>query len=211
MSHKKPASTIKSAFPSCSTSRFQSNIEVLQPREGNLHGLGCFPFARRYLGNRFYFLFLGVLRCFSSPRWLPYPMYSDKDDTILIVPGCPIQKSPDQRMFSSSPKLIAAFHVFHLHLTPRHPPFALSSLATIPQISLNTLMRTYLTSRNKSVSLNGRCFLNDDSFKSQLYFYQLPCGNCAIDIYNNKLSKNSERSRLLKFARFDPSKLASKN
>ena len=24
------------------------------------------PFARRYLGNRFYFLFLGLLRCFSS-------------------------------------------------------------------------------------------------------------------------------------------------
>ena len=34
-------------------------------------GLGCFPFARRYLGNRGCFLFLGVLRCFSSPRWLP--------------------------------------------------------------------------------------------------------------------------------------------
>jgi hypothetical protein len=31
-------------------------------------GLSCFPFARRYLGNRGFFLFLGVLRCFSSPR-----------------------------------------------------------------------------------------------------------------------------------------------
>ena len=114
----------------------------------HIHGLGCFPFARRYLGNRYYFLFLGVLRCFSSPRWLPYPMYSDKDDTVLTMPGCPIQKSPDQRMFSSSPKLIAAFHVFHLHLTPRHPPFALSSLATIPQISLNALIRTHLTAQS---------------------------------------------------------------
>ena len=33
-------------------------------------GLGSFPFARRYLGNRYYFLFLRVLRCFSSPRAL---------------------------------------------------------------------------------------------------------------------------------------------
>jgi hypothetical protein len=29
-------------------------------------GLGSFPFARRYLGNRLFFLFLQVLRCFSS-------------------------------------------------------------------------------------------------------------------------------------------------
>ena len=29
-------------------------------------GLGSFPFARRYLGNRCFFLFLALLRCFSS-------------------------------------------------------------------------------------------------------------------------------------------------
>ena len=39
------------------------------------HGLGSFPFARRYLGNRVFFLLLGVLRCFSSPGSLPYVMY----------------------------------------------------------------------------------------------------------------------------------------
>lgn len=107
-------------------------------RAWHVNGLGWSPFARRYSGNRYYFLFLGVLRCFSSPRYPPWPMYSVRDDTRLIVPGCPIQRSPGQRMFSSLPRLIAAFHVFLLHLTPRHPPFALSSLATIPQISLNT-------------------------------------------------------------------------
>ena len=30
-------------------------------------GLGCSPFARRYSGNRCLFLFLRVLRCFTSP------------------------------------------------------------------------------------------------------------------------------------------------
>ena len=30
--------------------------------------LGSFPFARRYSGNRCFFLFLRVLRCFSSPE-----------------------------------------------------------------------------------------------------------------------------------------------
>ena len=38
------------------------------------HGLGSFHFARRYSGNRCFFLFLGVLRCFSSPGSLPCVM-----------------------------------------------------------------------------------------------------------------------------------------
>ena len=41
-----------------------------QPRA--VHGLGSFPFARRYLGNRSFFLFLRVLRCFSSPGFRLY-------------------------------------------------------------------------------------------------------------------------------------------
>ena len=40
------------------------------------HGLGSFPFARRYSGNRCFFLFLRVLRCFSSPGSLCMTMDS---------------------------------------------------------------------------------------------------------------------------------------
>lgn len=57
-------------------------------------------------------------------------MDSAGDVSGLAETGFPIQKSPDQSLFSSSPKLIAASHVFHRLLTPRHPPFALNSLAT---------------------------------------------------------------------------------
>lgn len=40
---------------------------VLQPRLcRNITGLGSFPFARHYSGNHCYFLFLRLLRCFSS-------------------------------------------------------------------------------------------------------------------------------------------------
>lgn len=49
---------------------------VLQPRKDIPHGLGSSAFARRYLRNRGFFLFLRVLRCFSSPRWRPAPMHS---------------------------------------------------------------------------------------------------------------------------------------
>ncbi len=38
-------------------------------------GLGSSPFARRYLGNRLFFLFLWVLRCFSSPGSLLYAYF----------------------------------------------------------------------------------------------------------------------------------------
>ena len=37
-------------------------------------GLGSSDFARRYSRNRCFFLFLRLLRCFSSPGSLPYPM-----------------------------------------------------------------------------------------------------------------------------------------
>ena len=37
-------------------------------------GLGSFAFARRYSQNRCFFLFLRLLRCFSSPGSLPYVM-----------------------------------------------------------------------------------------------------------------------------------------
>ena len=43
--------------------------------------LGSFPFARRYSGNRCFFLFLRVLRCFSSPGSPPYVMDWRMDDT----------------------------------------------------------------------------------------------------------------------------------
>ena len=39
-------------------------------------GLGSFLFARRYLGNRCFFLVLRLLRCFSSPGSLPCTMDS---------------------------------------------------------------------------------------------------------------------------------------
>ena len=45
------------------------HVVVLQPQLcRNIAGLGSFPFARHYSGNHYYFLFLCLLRCFSSAR-----------------------------------------------------------------------------------------------------------------------------------------------
>ena len=43
-------------------------VLALQPRQQIADGLGCSLFARRYLENHNCFLFLMVLRCFSSHR-----------------------------------------------------------------------------------------------------------------------------------------------
>ena len=45
-----------------------------------------------------------------------------------VMMGCPIRRSPDQRLFDSFPELIAAYHVLHRLSTPRHPPCTLNSL-----------------------------------------------------------------------------------
>ena len=60
-------------FPKIRSATFRSNYAVHTP--GCTHpGLGSSAFARRYLRNRSFFLFLRVLRCFSSPGSPPYVM-----------------------------------------------------------------------------------------------------------------------------------------
>ena len=68
-------------FPKTILLAFSSLMQSMTPRCTH-HGLGSFPFARRYSGNRCFFLFLRLLRCFSSPgslcmaMYLPYSDYS---------------------------------------------------------------------------------------------------------------------------------------
>lgn len=67
----------------CSHSHLTSPVEleqyVPQPRPCNpyrvshMNGLACSAFARHYLRNHYCFLFLWVLRCFTSPRSLHTP------------------------------------------------------------------------------------------------------------------------------------------
>src|SRR3954471_11136718 len=61
-------------------------------------------------------------------------MYSARSTRALPRVGFPIRRSRDQRLVSTSPALIAAAHVLHRLLAPRHPPCALILL-----IEKNTL------------------------------------------------------------------------
>ena len=60
-------------FPDSSTNKSPHLLRSITP-ECTHPGLGSFHFARRYFGNRCFFLFLRLLRCFSSPGSLPAVM-----------------------------------------------------------------------------------------------------------------------------------------
>src|SRR4030095_2059740 len=97
-------------------------------------GLGSSPFARRYSGNRGFFLLLEVLRCLTSLRWLlsAYAFSGRWRDMTPV--GFPHSDIPGSKLVCSSPRLIAAYHVLHRLLVPRHPPCALSSLTGHPSV-----------------------------------------------------------------------------
>ena len=97
-------------FPTFSASFALACVMVLLPQSClDMAGLGCSAFARHYLRNHCYFLFLRVLRCFSSPRLLTAWQY-----TVFTV-GCPIRRSADRRLFAPPrgfSQLIASFVAF---------------------------------------------------------------------------------------------------
>ena len=73
---------------------YRSHVAVQTP-ECTHSGLGSFLFARRYSGNRIFFLFLRLLRCFSSAGSLHIPMYSVYDDRGLL---CRVSPFRNQRV-----------------------------------------------------------------------------------------------------------------
>ena len=93
--------------------------------------LGSVPFDRHYSGHRLFFLFLRVLRCFSSPG----------SPQITLVHGLQPCGLPHSEMRGSSPvcrspRLIAAYHVLRRLRKPRHPPFALLFFLFVNQLRL---------------------------------------------------------------------------
>ena len=120
---------------------WEYHIAVPQPLKHYYLRFRLFRFRSPLLSESLIcFIFLQVLRCFSSLGLLPYPMYSDMDYLSFKRYGFPIRKSPDQSLLGGSPKLIAACHVLHRHLLPRHPSYALSSLT---KIEMHILLREY--------------------------------------------------------------------
>jgi hypothetical protein len=105
-----------------------SICQTLQPHPCKQGWFGLIPVRSPLLGE--YFLFLQVLRCFSSLGILP-PVYVFNWGILEVRSSeFPHSEIPGSKPVHGSPGLIAVSHVLHRHLAPRHSPKALSSFST---------------------------------------------------------------------------------
>ena len=107
-------------IPLCRRSLFSTVL--LPPLCRNNAGLGSCAFARHYLRNHFCFLFLRVMRCFSSPG-SPHALR----DAATAGGGLPHSEIRASMSICLYARLIAAYHVLLRLREPRHPSCALLS------------------------------------------------------------------------------------
>ena len=113
-------------------------------------GLGSSAFARHYWRNHCCFLFLRVLRCFSSPGW---PL-SSTGGALCSASGCPIRTSAVMAGICPLPRLFAACHVLLRLREPRHPSCALVSFPYAFEIlSCGWLFRRRLAAASEPVAM----------------------------------------------------------
>ena len=94
-------------------------------------GLGSSAFARHYLRNRFFFLFLQLLRCFSSLGCSRHNYIFIMRYQRITTSGFPHSDISGSKITYISPKHFVVCHVLLHLLMPRHPPYALSYLITL--------------------------------------------------------------------------------
>ena len=104
------------------------------PRRGpatpwsRLHGLGSCAFARHYLRIDCRFLFLGVLRCFTSPGVASTGLFCSSGDTAPRgTVGFPIRKSTDRSVLAAPrgfSQLAASFIAIRCQGIRRVPVYA---------------------------------------------------------------------------------------
>jgi hypothetical protein len=101
-------------------------------------GLGYSDFARHYSRNHGCFLFLRVLRWFTSPGSPRHPMYSDDGNECSHSLGFPIRISPDHSLLATPRSFSQLTTSFFAYLRQGIHTHALSSL-TIKSTSHTTL------------------------------------------------------------------------
>ena len=115
------------------------------PARASLHRrFGLFPGRSPLLGESLvYFLFLKVLRCFSS---LGSPHCNDAVIAALQAAGLSHSEIPGSRVICTLPGLIAAYHVLHRLREPRHPPDALTCFRLMAAIRAEARCRLLILS-----------------------------------------------------------------
>ena len=111
--------------------RFRMLNAVRNPEGITTLGLASSRFARRYFGNLGWFLFLRLLRCFSSAGLPPHSYLIHYAVMEYCSTGFPHSEIHESMDICSSSWLIAACHVLLRLLMPRHSSYALSSLTLV--------------------------------------------------------------------------------
>ena len=142
-----------------------------KPRDAH-HGLGSFHFARRYLEiDKFSFSSSGYLDV-SVPRVPHVQLCIHCTLTEVSSAGFPHSDISGSLDMCSSPKLFAAYHVFHRLLVPRHPPCALTTLTVAGTINLLILcfltdVWRYISPGFVFLSFSYLCCLNGNESRHQ--------------------------------------------
>ena len=128
-----PVTLYGPTFQKVPLTRFLATARSYNPRYAVTYLVWALPRSLATTrGIIIYFLFLQVLRCFSSLRSPP---------TIGRIPalqagGLSHSEIRGSRDICSYPRLIAAYHVLHRLREPRHPPCALSCFFAVSRPSL---------------------------------------------------------------------------
>jgi hypothetical protein len=144
-----PITLFRSSFQSASAIFVGPFMEALQPLIDESIRFGLVRFRSPLLPESRLISFPLGTEMFHFPRSASLHLFIQCRMGVLVATGCPIQTSSGHRLLGTSPKLIAASHVFHRLCVPRHPPSALSSLT----ISLSVEARGRCTAPSPSLSL----------------------------------------------------------
>ena len=145
-------------------------------------GLGFSDFARHYFRNHFCFLFLRVLRCFSSPGSPRIPMDSVYDNTMLLVLSSLIRISTDLKIFApprSFSQLVTSFFGAMYQGILRKPfvawsfSFIYSSLHSFKENSIFSTRLICSHFKSLKIAFNVFCFINQISFTTNMNFFCL--------------------------------------
>ena len=138
-------------------SRYTCNatIQVFNTLQGL--DLKMFLFARRYWGNHYCFIFLEVIRCFSSLGLLFHTYVFSMELCDITRIGLPHSEIPGSKVASTYPRLIAGNHVLHRLPVPRHPPCALSNLT---KKSLSIQIESLITLTARAAKWQAKASIN---------------------------------------------------
>ena len=97
--------------------------------------------------------------------------------------GFPHSDIPGSKLVCSSPRLIAAYHVLHRLLVPRHPPCALSSLTGISKVHSLCITQRLVFDCQRTFAAHPRRAIASDTAcgRSVLARYKIYSGRSSED------------------------------